>query len=149
MEELSTKRQSELAWGSIANIVDKISDEEEKIDGGWPELIDVVADAMTEEGSVKSTTNAFVNLFNFLYHVLFRVKESPIKREFNMVSKLKIDGKEVYRINNYDYKSFKWAKSEGLASKVKNDYLDLPADKLTEAQRKAFDARCGKEKHDN
>ena len=63
MEELSTKRQSELAWGSIANIVDKISDEEEKIDGGWPELIDVVADAMTEEGSVKSTANAFANLF--------------------------------------------------------------------------------------
>lgn len=149
MEETSVKRQSELAWGSIANIVDKISDEEEKIDGGWPELIDMVADAMTEEGSVKSTTNSFVNLFNFLYHVLFRVKESPIKREFNMVSKLKIDGKEVYRINNYDYKSFKWAKSEGLASSVKNDYLDLPIEKLTGSQRRALDERCGKGKYDN
>lgn len=149
MKELSVKRQSELAWGSIANIADKISDEEEKIDGGWPELIDVVADAMTEEGSVKSTTNAFANLFNFLYHVLFRVKESPIKREFNMVSKLKINGKEVYRINNYDYKSFKWAKSGGLAINVKNDYLDLPVEKISDGQRKMLDKRCGKVNNDN
>ena len=149
MEELSTKRQSELAWGSIANIVDKISDEEEKIDGGWPELIDVVADAMTEEGSIKSTANAFANLFNFLYHVLFRLRDNPVKREFNIISKVKINDKEVYHIENYDYRSFKWAKSEGLVEGVNHDYLDLPVEKLSEGQRKTLDKRCRKENNDN
>lgn len=143
MEELSVERQSELAWGSISNLVDKITDEEGKIDGGWPELIEIIADAMTEEGSVKSTANAFASLFNFLYHVLFRLRDNPDKREFNIISKIKANDKEVYRITNYDYKAFKWARTGGFIDEVSNDFMDLPADKLTTNQRRAFDRRIG------
>lgn len=143
MGELSQRRQSELAWGSIANLADKISDIEENIDGGWDELIDVVADAMTEEGATHSTAVTFSYLFNFMYRLLSRLKANPIKRGFNQISKATTEGKEVYRITNYDYKAFKWAKSEGLIGKIEDDYIDLPSNKLSDKVRLILDHRIG------
>lgn len=142
MQNSSQSRQSELAWGSVANIIDKIGDIEETIDGGWDELINMLADAMTEEGTTKSTATAFCYLFNFVYNLLFRLRSNPSRRPFNIVSKINVDGKEAYRITNYDYKSFKWAKSNDLILNIDNDCLDLSASALTEAQRNAFDKRC-------
>lgn len=142
MQESSQIRQSELAWGSVANLIDKIGDIEETIDGGWDELINMVADAMTEEGSSKSTTTTFCYLFNFMYNLLFRLRSNPTKRQFNIISKTVTDGKDVYRIENYDYKSFKWAKSEELIFKIDNDSLDILESKLSDTQKKAFDNRC-------
>lgn len=143
MGELSQRRQSELAWGSIANLADKISDIEENIDGGWDELIDVVADAMTEEGTTHSTAVTFSYLFNFMYRLLSRLKANPIKRGFNQISKATTEGKEAYRITNYDYKAFKWAKSEDLIGKIEDDYIDLPSDKLSDKVRLILDHRIG------
>ena len=143
MEEPSQTAQLELAWGSIANLADKISDIEETIEGGWDELIDVVADAMTEEGTTHSTAKAFSYLFNFMYRLLFRLKADPTKRDFNQISKETTEGKEVYRITNYDYKAFKWAKSENIIGWIGDDYIDLPTEKLNDKIRRTLDRRIG------
>lgn len=142
MDELAKIRQSELAWGSIDNLVERIIDIEENIEGGWMELVDMVADAMSEEGEGKSTFSSFIYLFNFLYHLLFRLKTNPNKRKFNQVDKIRVAGKEVYRITNYDYKTFKWAKKSGFGDGVSNDCIDIPGDKLSTKQIASIERRC-------
>ena len=74
------------------------------------------------------------------------LRSNPTKRAFNIVSKIDVSGEEVYRIINYDYKTFKWANSLGIVDEISNDYIDLPADKLTTNQRRALDRRIGDNK---
>lgn len=53
MEEIKQLHSLNLEWGCITNLMDKISTIEDSIEGGWQELVDMVADAMTEEGEEK------------------------------------------------------------------------------------------------
>lgn len=143
MEDLAKSRQMELAWGSIDNLVVKIVEIEESIEGGWPELVEMVGNVLDDTNAEDDLFDLFYSLFSFMYHLLFRLKVNPAKRAFNQVSKINIAGKEVYRVTNYDYKMFKWARANKLADGISNDYIDLPEDKLTELQRREFDRRRG------
>ena len=106
MDEIDELHTRGLEWGCIANLITKIGDIEEKIEGHWDELLDMLADMIEKEG----------------------------------------DEKDPAKITNYDYKTFKWAKTEGFVDTVSNDYIDLLADKLTTNQRRAFDRRIGDNK---
>ena len=124
MEEISGLHELNIEWGCITNLMDKISEIEDKIEGGWPELIDMVADAVTKEGESGDAAELFFSLYQFLFRLYHRLKVNDAVREFNTVYKLTTRGKEVYRVVNYDYKTFKWAKSGGLMDGVSNDYMD-------------------------
>ena len=143
MEEIEELHTRSLEWGCIANLIDKIGGIEEKMENHWDELLDMIADIISEEGGEKDPAKVFFDIYAFCFRLYYRLRDNPIKRKFNQVSKIKIAGKEVYRITNYDYKTFKWAKSEGFINGVSNDYIDLPEDKLTTNQRRAFDRRIG------
>lgn len=143
MEEIEELHSRSLEWGCIANLIDKIGTIEENLDGHWDELLDMVADVITDEGKEKDPAKVFFDVYAFFYRLYYRLRNNPAKRSFNQVSKVNVAGKEVYRVTNYDYKTFKWARSEGLSDEVSNDYIDLPADKLTTNQRRAFDRRIG------
>ena len=143
MEEINELHSRSLEWGCIANLIDKIGAIEEGIDEHWDELLDMVADVITEEGKEKDPAKVFFDVYAFFYRLYYRLRNNPTKRTFNQVSKTNVAGKEVYRITNYDYKTFKWARNEGLSDGVSNDSIDLPADKLTTNQRRAFDRRIG------
>lgn len=146
MEEINDLHTKGLEWGCVCNLIDKIGDIEEKIDGGWDGLLDMVADMVAEEESEKDTAKIFFNIYQYCFRLYYRLRSNPIKRTFNQIDKITIAGKEVYRITNYDYKTFKWAKSGGLAEGVSNDFIDLPSEKLTTNQRRAFDRRIGDNK---
>lgn len=146
MEEIDELHTRSLEWGCICNLIDKISDIEDKMDGHWDELCDMIADTVDQEGQEKNPEVIFFDLYEFFFRLYYRLRSNPTKRNFNQVSKINIAGKEVYRVTNYDYKTFKWAKSGGLIDGVSNDYMDLPADKLTTNQRRAFDRRIGDNK---
>lgn len=143
MEEIEEIHTRSLEWGCITNLIDKIGKIEDSIDGHWDELLDMIADMITEEGKEKDPSNIFFDVYAFCFRLYYRLRTNPTKRTFNQVSTANIAGKEVYRITNYDYKTFKWARSSGLLDGVSNDYIDLPADKLTTNQRRAFDRRIG------
>ena len=145
MEEINELHTRSLEWGCVCNLIDKIGDIEENIDGHWDELLNMVADVITVESSIKNPETIFFNLYEFFFRLYYRLRSNPVKRDFNQVDKLEIAGKEFYRITNYDYKTFKWARTGGFLEWVNNDYIDLPADKLTTNQRRAFDRRCTKE----
>lgn len=143
MDEINDIHTRDLEWGCITNLLDRIESVEDGIDGHWDELIDMMADMMTEEGDNKDPSKVFFDVYQYCYRLYYRLRANPTKRKFNQVDKITIAGKEVYRITNYDYKTFKWAKSGGFIEGVSNDCIDLPSDKLTTNQRRAFDRRIG------
>ncbi len=143
MEELNDIHTKSLEWGCVANLIDKIGGIEEKIDGHWDELCDMVADMINDEGKEEDPSKIFFDVYQYCFRLYYRLRSNPTKRTFNQIDKITIAGKEVYRITNYDYKTFKWAKSGGLAEGVTNDFIDLPPEKLTTNQRRAFDRRIG------
>lgn len=143
MEEIDDVHTRSLEWGCIANLIDKIGDIEGKIDGHWDELLNMIADIVNEGGKEKDPSIVFFDIYQFIFRLYYRLRSNPEKRAFNQFSKTTIAGKEVYRITNYDFRTFKWAKEKGLTMELSNDYMDLPADKLTTNQRRAFDRRLG------
>ena len=146
MEEIDELHSRSLEWGCIANLIDKIGAIEEKMEGHWDELLDMIADMISEEGAEKDPAKVFFDIYAFCFRLYYRLRSNPNKRLFNQVSKTNIAGKEVYRVTNYDYKTFKWARTEGLMDGVSNDYMDLPADKLSINQQRAFERRIGDNK---
>lgn len=141
MEEIQALHNLNLEWGCITNLMDKISDIEDKIDGGWPELIEMVADAIDED-SRANPTDLFFDLYQFLFRLYYRLKTNPVVREFNQVSKVNILEKEVYRVTNYNYQNFKWAKKNGFADTITNDFIDIDPNKLDNKTKEAFEKRC-------
>lgn len=146
MEEITELHDRSLEWGCVCNLIDKISDIEEKMDGHWDELCNMIADVISQESQEKNPETIFFDLYEFFFRLYYRLRDNPTKRDFNQISQLDFAGKETYRITNYDYKTFKWAKTGGFIKGVGNDYIDLPADKLTTNQRRAFDRRIGDNK---
>lgn len=146
MEEIDEAHTRSLEWGCVCNLIDKIGEIEDKMDGHWDELCDMIADTVDQEGQEKDPTKIFFDVYAFCFRLYYRLRANPVKRDFNQVSKNNIAGKEVYRITNYDYKTFKWARTGGFIEGVSNDFVDLPADKLTTNQRRAFDRRIGDNK---
>lgn len=145
MEEIKDLHTISLEWGCVANLVDKIGEIESNIDGGWDELANMIADMIDQESQEKDPAKVFFDIYQFCFRLYYRLRNNPEKRNFNQIDKITIAGKEVYRITNYDYKTFKWAKSEGFIEGISNDYIDLLTDKLTTNQRRAFDRRMKKE----
>ena len=141
MEEIKTLHELNIEWGCITNLMDKISDIEDKIDGGWPELVEMVADAIDED-SRANPTDLFFDLYQFLFRLYYRLKANPVVREFNQVSKFKSSTKEVYRVTNYNYQNFKWAKKNGFAATITNDFIDIDPEKLDDKTKRAFERRC-------
>lgn len=140
MEEISALHNLNLEWGCITNLMDKISRIEDEIEGGWPELVDMVADAVTEEGEKKTgPAELFFNLYQFLWRLYYRLKANPEKRAFNKYNKSK-DG--AYWVENYNYATFKWAVNNGFTQEIDNNVIKIPADKLNDKQRRALERRC-------
>ena len=145
VEETENLHEACLEWGCVTNLINKIGDIEERIEGHWDDLLNMIADVVDKEGK-NTPEKVFFDMYAFFFHLYYRLRANPTKRPFNQVDKTIIAGREVYRIINYDYNTFKWAKSEGFIDGVSNDCIDLPADKLTDNQRRAFDRRLGDNK---
>lgn len=141
MEEIKVLHELNIEWGCITNLMDKIGDIEDKIEGGWPELVEMVADAIDED-SKANPEDLFFNLYQFLFRLYYRLKTNPEVREFNQVTKTNILDKEVYRVTNYNYQNFKWAKNNGFADRISNDFIDIAPDKLDDKTKRAFERRC-------
>lgn len=146
MEEIEEIHTRSLEWGCVCNLIDRITVIEDGMDGHWDELLNMIADVITDEGSEKNPATIFFDLYEFFFRLYYRLRSNPVKREFNQVTKTSIAGKEVYRVTNYDYKTFKWARLGGFLDGVNNDYIDLPADKLTTNQQRSFERRLGDNK---
>ena len=138
MEEIKALHSLNLEWGCITNLVDKISNIEDSIEGGWPQLIDMVADAMTEEAGNKDPVSAFFHLYSFLFHLYYRIKANPTPRKFNEFTK----EEDRFWIKDYNYEMFCWAINHGYTKEIDNLIIQIPFDLLDEKQRRAMERRC-------
>lgn len=147
MEEINEVHSLQLEWGAVTNLADRISLLEDKIEGGWPELIDMIADAMTDS-SGEPPEKIFFYLYAFMFRVYYRVKHNLERRPLNVYSREEwgSEKEEVYIISNYDFSVFKWAIDSGFVDRLSNERVIIPVDKLTTKQQHAFDRRCGKGK---
>lgn len=141
MDEIKELHTRSLEWGCICNLVDKISDIENNMEGHWDELAEMVAQAITGEQDNKNPETLFFNLYEYMFRLYYRVRNNPTKRPFNQMSKTEIKGETVYRITNYDYSTFKWAKKMGYLDTVGNDYIDFPSKEMPESLIRTFERR--------
>lgn len=148
MDEINEIHNRSLEWGAICNLVDKISRYEEAV-GPWDELINMVAEAMDIESKEQDTSRIFFSLYQFMWRLFYRLRGHEEIRPFNIVTKVEAVGKEYFRITNYDYKTFKWARAGGLDKVITNDYIDIPVDRISTNVRRSLERRIGKEKNDN
>lgn len=140
MEEITKLHSLNLEWGCITNLVDKISNIEDGIEGGWDKLIDMVADAMTAEAENKDPASAFFNLYQFLFRLYYRLKTNPEVKPFNQY----YEHGEEYWVSNYNYEMLRWAMTNGFASYIDNSTIRFPKEKLNDKQQRAFERRCEK-----
>lgn len=140
MEEIKELHQLNIEWGCITNLFDRICSLEDKIEGGWPELVDMVGDAMTEEGMNNDPVSAFFNLYGFMWRLYYRVKANPVKQPFNRHSYDEKNG--WFMITNYDYKAYTWAVKNKLGEGISNGYMTIPEEKLDSKQVALFKRRC-------
>lgn len=144
MEEITEIHTRSLEWGCVCNLIDKISEIEDKMDGHWDALCDMIADVVDKEGQEKNPEVIFFDIYEFFFRLYYRLRANPTKRDFNQLSKTSTAGKTLYRITNYDYNTFKWAKHSGFIDGISNDYMDLPEEKLSTNQVRAFERRLPK-----
>lgn len=138
MDEIKTAHDLGIEWGCITNLLDRIMLLEEKIDGGWPALIDMVTDAMTEAGALKDPAKVFTCLYAFLFRLYYRIKTDPTPAAFNQYSHVK----DQFWVENYDYAVFKWATEHGFTKEIDNKVIKINESDLKPEQVKAFIVRC-------
>lgn len=141
MDEIKDLYTRNLEWGCLCNLVDKISEIESNIEGHWDELAEMVANAIISEQDNKNPETLFFNLYEFMFRLYYRVRNNPTKRPFNQITKTTIKGEDVYRITNYDYNTFKWAKSVGASKNTTNDYIDFYAKEISDDLVRMFERR--------
>lgn len=143
MDEIKALHNLNLEWGCVTNLMDKISGIEDTIDGGWPELIDMVVDAVSEEGeNMAEPETLFFSLYQFLFRLYYRLKANHEKRPFNIVSRTEDGGEDCFLLQNYDYATFKWLRAIGCGDRITNDYVYVPVNKLSDKQRRAFERKA-------
>ena len=136
MTETEEFHNLQLEWGCITNLTNKISDIEDRIEGGWPELIDMVADVIAEEGENKDSTKAFFSLYQFMFRLYYRLKANSERRPFNRIR----EDENAFYVGNYDYKFFQWAQANGFGKYIGTE-ITVPKDMLTDKQMRAFGRR--------
>ena len=140
MEEINSMHELSLEWGCVTNLMDRICSIESTIDGGWIELVDMVADAVTIEGAKKNPESVFFNLYSFLWRLYYRIKENPTAQPFNRYSYS--EKNHWFMICNYDYKIFCWAIQNGFVDGISNNCITIPEEKLKENQIELLKRRC-------
>lgn len=131
-------------WKSISNTVEKIGDEAERI--GWDELNDMVADAYTQASAEPSAANKLFDWYQFFYRLYHRVKDMDSPEPFNRVTKtqrlIDHDWRPMYMVDNYDYKTFIWARKNGHTDYITNKWLLVREDELTDKMKASFEKKC-------
>lgn len=138
MDDADYIRETTLAYGAVMNLMDRIVSVNEE----WTELLDMMSDVFDEEHNNNNPEDVFSTVYQFLFRLYLRLKINPEKRQFNIVTHEKTSTGEWFRITNYDYNTFKWAKKGGFISGITNDFIDLPLEKLNDNQIKAFERRA-------
>lgn len=141
MTETEGSHEVRTEWGCITSLMEKISDVVDSMEGGWGELIDMIIAAADDCGKEEDPATLFFTLYQFLFRTYYRIKANPVKQKFDQIEKVTVKGVEYFRIKNYSYKMYKWAKQNNFLWLASNGFIDIPVEKLSDSQRRAFEKR--------
>jgi hypothetical protein len=123
---------TEAIWDGMSRLLEKIKAYSEDMD--WPELLSMVMTQVMDGINEETPDNKLFNQESYLMRLCIRYEHFK-KSPFNIVS---IDHRnERFRIANYDYKTYLWAKKV-YDMEIDNNFIYIPFTKLSEKQIKAF-----------
>lgn len=134
-------------WSSIADIVSKICEIADKL--GWEELADMVISAYDDMAEEKDQSAILFTWYYYFMRLYYRVRRMTEPRAFNIVyndSRLEDHSYiEMYRVVNYDFKMFQWARKKGFTQYMNNDWFLVPKDSLTDKEKENFEKKVEKD----
>lgn len=137
------ERDFDERWGSIARTVERIGYVADEL--RWEELVDMVSEAFDKASKEKSSEILFFDWFQFffrLYHRVKRMKEpQPFNEIYNDKRYEKNEPIEMFRVANYDYKMYLWAKRKDCLDTMTNGWFLVRKDKLTPAELGSFEGK--------
>ena len=118
-------------WDAICKLTYKVDDI--ATEKRWDELRDMIVEQMFAE-PINEASEKLFRQEEYLMRLCCRYKTFE-KSDFNIVT---IDEKrDRFRIANYDYKTFVWAKKV-YDKEIDNNFIYMPYEKLTKPQIEAF-----------
>lgn len=100
----------------------------------WPELLSMVLEQVMDGVSESTPEDKLFNQEAYLMRLCLRYEHFK-KAPFNVVSM--DDKNKKFRISNYDYKTFLWAKKT-YRNEIDNNFIYIPYNKLSKKQVEAF-----------
>ena len=131
-------------WASLVDIVEKIGDEADRL--GCVSIADMCIDAVSDAEKGMSAEEKFFGLYQFLFRLYYRIKGwETDKGPFNLVYSdnrtINHQNVEMYRVVNYDWKMYRWARKRKFIEYMTNDWFLIPIEKLTEKEKEIKDRR--------
>lgn len=133
-------------WECIMKKVEQIGEIADEMN--WPELAKMVADAYVEAEKETDPIKLFFDVYQFMFRLYYRVKDmkepQPFNEIYNDYRLIDHENSPMFRIVNYDYKSYLWAKRKGFSEYVTNGYFlvrksDLSPEELKMLEKKVVE----------
>lgn len=128
----------EAIWDGMNRLFEKIKAYSKDMD--WPELLSMVLEQVMEGINMETPDNKLFNQESFLMRLCLRY-ETFKKAPFNVVVMTKRNGEKYFRIGNYDFKTYVWAKRV-YDMEIDNNFIYIPYSKLSKPQIEAFEKKA-------
>lgn len=130
-------------WSAITNRMEKICEVGDNLK--WEALINMIVDTFDEAVTETDGAKLFAIYYQFFLRLYYRIKDYTEPKEFNIVYKDQRVEKNVeipmFRIENYDFKTYKWAKKKDCLDSMTNGWFLVRKDKLTPAEVRSLESR--------
>ena len=131
-------------WSAITNRMEKICEVADRLQ--WEELVNMIIDTFDEAVKETDGKKLFATYYQFFLRIYYRVKDKTAPEGFNIVynDKRLVNNVEVpmFRIKNYDFKMYKWARDKGCLDTMTNDWYLIRKDSLRPAELRSFEAKA-------
>ena len=125
---------TEHIWDGLLRLFDKVTAISKDME--WPELLAMVNEQAMEGINEETPDNMLFNQEAFLMRLCLRYEHFK-KAPFNVVTMVKKNNEEYFRIGNYDFKTYVWAKKV-YDMEIDNNFIYIPYTKLSKPQVEAF-----------
>lgn len=125
---------TEAIWDGMNRLFEKVKAISKEME--WPELLSMVLDQVMDGINEETPDNKLFNQESYLMRLCIRY-ETFKKAPFNVVVMTKRNEEKYFRIGNYDFKTYVWAKRV-YDMEIDNNFIYIPYEKLTPKQIEAF-----------